>query len=86
MMIKRILSMLLALAMVLGLFPAIPASVTAADDPAFTVQPLGGACVDGMTVTVSWETNFTPVKQLLVRTVQHPVDGLVKTRTLRNTD
>lgn len=48
--------------------------------PAFTTQPVGGEVAPGQKLTVSWATNFTPVKTVLMKVVTHPVDGTVTTR------
>ena len=81
-MMKRILSLLLALVMLASLAP-----VTArAEEPAFTIQPIGGPTVADAPITVSWETNFIPVKQVLRKSIEHPVDGLVNTYTALDSD
>jgi len=48
--------------------------------PAFTMQPVGGEVEPGEKLTVTWATNFTPVKSVLMKVVTHPVDGTVTTR------
>ena len=42
------------------------ATVTVKQNPAFTKQPVGGSVVSGEKLTVTWETNFTPVKQAIM--------------------
>ncbi len=48
--------------------------------PAFTTQPVGGEITTGETLTITWETNFDPVKQELV--LYDPSGQLVKSTTL----
>ncbi len=74
---KRIFSFLLALVMLLSLVPVTAQAV----EPSFTVQPVGGPALEDAPITVNWKTNFTPVKLVLRRTIEHPVDGLVNTHT-----
>ena len=44
--------------------------------PVFTEQPVGGTVAPGETKTVKWATNFTPVKNVLLKVKTHPVDGM----------
>ncbi len=49
---------------------------TAAEKPAFTVQPKGGEIKTGESLTVTWQTSFTPVKLALTR------DGMTRSMAL----
>ena len=78
---KRILGLLLTLVMLLGMIPATAMTANAASSPAFTTQPVGGEPLPGESITVTWATNFTPLKLILRKTLIHPIDGLVNSNT-----
>lgn len=87
--LKKTMAIMLSLALVFTMIPMVPGGsqkAYAADEAyAFVTQPEGGAVASGENLTVSWETNFTPTKQVLCKIIEHPIDGLIPSyTTLRN--
>ena len=68
---KRLLSLVLCLMLMASLIPAAALGTQAATgDPMFTKQPDGGNVELTDKLTVTWQTNFTPVKQEVVYTTR----------------
>ncbi|MBQ5951981.1 MAG: putative Ig domain-containing protein, partial [Lachnospiraceae bacterium] len=64
--VKQLLSLVLVLALVLGTMPA-SALAEGRDACAFTTQPTGGTLEPGESLRITWETNFTRTKSVIVK-------------------
>ena len=72
---KRLLTLLLVCFVMVSLLLPVTANAATDTTPAFTQQPKSGDVILDEKLPVTWETNFTPVKQLLLKVIVHPVDG-----------